>query len=226
MSGTATDDTKLQFRLRSLFWGTLAVAVACAIAAPWLRRLEIDRQLRLGLLTASTLVFVTAFLVLLCYNRWKVERQSGKLLLRAAVRHRFWYHAGCIALLAFWLLSWGMQAWKLLAAKTFSYADLLNGQPILVIYLCLSYVIVVVWWRLDPTAIEAREQGLILGGKQFVPWSNIQNHRWGGAKPSNLTLQLPRYVMNLRVAPADQARLDTVLAKHVGAGKQAETATA
>ena len=201
----------MQFRLRSLFVATLVVAVLSALAAPWMRRLQPWQQARLAVFLAVTLLFASVFVVDLCHSRRKIERQSGKLLFRTAIRGRIWYHlaigVGALFVIAFWGLC---LVDVLLSQDTADWWKWLC-QPAIYAQWGATYAVFVLWWRFDPTTIEAREKGLILRGRNFLPWERMQSFRWGGPSPSHLTLQLHQRVVNLHVTPRDRDRLDQLL---------------
>ena len=214
---TMSQRTLLQFSLRSLLVITSAVAVLCAIFAPLVHGLRPAQQLKLAVFLAGTTLVAAVFLVALCYGRWKIEQRSGKLLLRARIRRRKWQHVGGALFAVLALSCWFAMLVDVVSSKgTTAWRLLLTGQPIIFIYSIVSYFVVTWWWGLDSRAIEAREKGLILGGRRFLPWSKIKSHRWGGASPYRLTLQLHQVVVNLQVGPRDKEPLDSLLNERIG----------
>jgi hypothetical protein len=208
---SASQRTVVQFRLRSLFVATLVVAVLSAIAAPWVRRLQPWQQARLGVFLGVTLLLASVFVINLCCRRRSVERQSGKLLFRTAIRGRVWYHLAIGVGVLFIVVGWGLCLVDVLLSQDAADWWRWFYQPAIYAQWGAAYAVFVLWWKLDPTTIEAREKGLILRGRNFLPWERIQSFRWGGPIPFHLTLQLHRRVVNLHVNPRNKQRLDQLL---------------
>ena len=56
-----------------------------------------------------------------------------------------------------------------------------------------------------------REKGLILSGVQFLPWTSIKSHRWGGASSFQLNLQLDKWLTSVLVNEDEKEKLNDIL---------------
>ena len=91
------------------------------------------------------------------------------------------------------------------------------GSP-LALFFAVNFLLVRVWWRIDPLGIEAREQGLILGAFRLVPWTDIASYTRSGAPAHQLNLYLrQRLVLNLKVDPPFAEPLGQILDAHLPA---------
>jgi hypothetical protein len=65
--------------------------------------------------------------------------------------------------------------------------NLLPGSP-LMLFFAVNYVVVRVWWKIDPLGLEACERGIILYGFYFRPWDEISRYTWSGIPRRRLSL--------------------------------------
>jgi len=219
VAAPTSDRTVLQYSLRSLLVATAVVAVLSAIAAPFVRRLNPEQQLKLGLILAFNLLLAGLYFAFLCHNRWKVEKQGGRLLLRVHPLRDdegFSYHARQAFVAAILLWTCHTELGQTLNAKGISPSQMAwTSFPIFVFSLIAVDYLVVMWWGRPPRTMEIRENAVYMNGVAFMPWSRVRAYRWG-VDPFRLTLQLRYWVVNVDVQPGDKVRLNRLLAERVG----------
>ena len=198
-----------QFQLRHLLGITAGAAVLCAVLAPLFRGLDTAAQVTAVVKTGTVLAAALCIVVYLMFKRASVERDAGPLIEhfeRRASRIRYWLAAS-----ALWILSLAEVVIDLISENRIS---ILPGSPVM-LFFAVNYVVVRGWWRVDPTGLEVRQNGLVLGGIQFRTWDDIARYSWSGTPTNQLNLFFKeRCVLNLKIDASFVERLDPMLAEH------------
>ena len=186
MSSTSTSNP-LQFNLRHLLVAMLLIAIASALAAPWLRDLTSGQWLRF---TASLGLTISAFLA--------ISLLHGRLYLRAKrqlgpVR---WVVCGVIrgAEFAAWLVPVYFLVTAALAALLLSAVSITTPKEQSTGFLLLlsleagvSAAIGVQWLRCPLNRVLVGENG-ILSSTAFYPWKDLWSS-WEKGKPTPLLVK-------------------------------------
>ena len=204
-----------QFEVRHLFGLITCAAVTFAIVAPVIRELDHKTQVVAARKTVVAVLAATALTVFLAIRRRRIERKAGPLLHRCERK---------TSRVVSWLI--GLSLWVGYAGSIWSdwvtnrprqaNFTYLPGSPVLLL-IAVNFMVVRVWWRVDPAGIEICEHGLILGGFSFYSWDEIDRHSWSGDPPNRLNLFLKRrFVMNLKIDSSFHDWLEPALAEHIG----------
>jgi hypothetical protein len=196
----------VQFSLRSIFVVTLVAAIASALLAPWLK----DGVAWRGV--AAWCCAYVATLVIVCWRRIRLERNSGDLLLRCE-RHG-WTRGSLLQALAFPLLitiSYLQIIWRPSQVDNGLFANI-------VIYgaLC-AWATVTVWWRLIPgkLPLELFERGIVVGCLGLRSWRDVLRYEWVKNPTNSLRIQLHYMRIEVIVPPGDREAVEATLAAHV-----------
>lgn len=208
-----------QFQIRHLFGLITCAAVTFAIVAPVIRELDHKTQVAAARKTVVAVLAATALTVFLAVRRRRVERKAGPLVHRCerkTSRMLSWLIG-----LSLWVgyvgSIWADWVTNRPRQQDFGY---LPGSPMLLL-IGVNFMVVRVWWRVDPSGIEICDNGLILGGFNFYFWDEIDRYSWSGDPPNQLNLYLKtRCVMNVKIDSSFQGRLEPELAKRVGRARQ------
>lgn len=202
-----------QFQVKHLLGLLTAAAVILAIAAPQFRKLDGAAQLRVAARTGVVLIAVLVMLVFIISKRQKNEQAAGPLVERF---ERMSSRLAHYALLAMFVSAYAGTTWVEFLRPPMTYEYFTPpGSPVL-LFLAVNYIVVRVWWGIDPMGFEVCQHGLILGGFTFLRWDEIARYSWSGDPPRQLNLFLTRrMVMNLKVDAGHVDRLDAHLAVHV-----------
>ncbi len=200
-----------QFRLRHLLAIMALVAVALAALAPAFRKLSHAGQVAAGLRSLLFFAAVIGLVAWILIRRARLERAAGPPIQRferARSRILSWLIAGI-------LLTWYALTVSTDELRPHVGGDFFPGSPY-ILFFAINYLVVRLWWRIDPAGIEARQRGLILGGRQLLAWGEINRYTWTGVPPRQLNLFLKqRTVLNLKVDPASAAPLGGILDAHL-----------
>ncbi len=202
-----------RLRLRHLFAAVTGAAVLFAVMAALVR----GSSTKTHLSTFGQSV-VLVLMILGCIGYVFHKRQQVELLAGPGIE-RFGRRAGrvlnWIVLASFFGFVVLQPALKWYEAKPEEIVNLLPSPWIL--FMVVNYTVVRVWWKIDPLALEARENGLIQGGWHFVAWSNINRFTWSGKEGRQLNLFLKRLtVVHLQTDASFAGRLNELLEQRTG----------
>jgi hypothetical protein len=202
-----------QFQLRHLLGMMAAVSVLFAVLAFQVQDLTLRSKIAAVLqMTALVLLLVSSLLWTLSARR-RVERLAGQPIIQ-------------VRRLSPRLLHWGVVTGFVVSYLALTPVTIQNARPDEVVnllpnpyHLCLAlnYFVVRIWWRIDPTAPEACENGLIRRGMNFVAWDSISRHTWSGPKKLQLNLFLNnRVVIHFHTDPQFAQQVERLLADRSG----------
>ena len=160
------------------------------------------------------------------HQRQRAQRDAGRLLGRFARGRSRLVNWLVVVMFLSWFAFDAALGWT--KAKPGEIVNVLPS-PVL-IWLFTNYVVVRLWWKIDPMTLEVFEGGLIQGGWKFCPWSSVQRYTWSGKQQNQLNLYLKqRVVGSIKMEQAGRDELDRLLAQHVpghSAGKIAPNSAA
>jgi hypothetical protein len=205
--------SRQRLRLRHLFAAVTGAAVLFAVLAALIRGSSAEVQF-----SAFGQSVVLVLMIVGCIGYAFHKRQQVELLAGPGVE-RFGRKAGRVL---HWFLMGsflGLLAMTPVAewykAKPGEIVNLLPSPWVL--FMAVNYMVVRVWWKIDPMAIEAREHGLIQGGWQFVAWNDINRFTWSGKGGRQLNLFLKRLtVMHVQTDASFAGRLNELLEERTG----------
>ena len=199
-----------QFQIRQLLTLTALAALLFATIAPFFRKLEHEEQVWAFVQSAVLMVLVVVVTGGLLLRRQAVERSAGLLIERfERSSSRLWTWVIAVLLFAGYAASiwWRQQAPRIMT--------IIPGSPVLLV-IAVNFLVLRLWWRIDPTGVEACEHGLILGGLQLHRWQDINRYSWSGDPARQLNLFLKsRTVINFPTDKLFREPLDKILAAQV-----------
>jgi hypothetical protein len=187
---------------------TTAAAVVLVILAPRIRQAP-------GVAAIEAIGFLLSVAGVggyLLRKRRRIERDAGALIERFEPRASRWWT---------WLAGsalWGVYLFTV--CMEWTKPDELNLVPgsLWLLWFAIVFLVVRMWWRIDPMAIEACEHGLIVGGLRFYNWADINRHSWSETPPRlqlNLFLK-SRSLVHLKPDAEFVVCLDRILSEREG----------
>ncbi len=166
-----------------------------------------QREVALKSLTLFGAILATVAAILSLRSR--VERSAGPAILKFERQS---------SRVASWLIAAALCGWYVMTVHADAAAvrpGVFPGSP-LALFFAINFLVVRVWWRIDPAGIEARDEGLIIGGFELVPWSEMTRYTWSDTPPRRLNLFLrQRTVRNLKVDAEFAPLLGEILDAHL-----------
>jgi hypothetical protein len=200
-----------QFQLKHLFGLCTAAAILFGILAPGFRRLGRGDQILVGIQLVVLTISICGILLWLLRARLKAQKTAGPLIERFD-RMSSQIFSWIIAA-ALWLM-YGATVWVQSQDPDQS-AAIFPGNPWF-LWFAVNYVIVRKWWQIDPSGLEACQNGIIWSGFHCVAWEEISRYSWSGNPPAQVNLFLKqRFVLNLKTDRTFYDRLNSILAEHV-----------
>ncbi len=202
-----------QFRIRNLLVLMAGAGVLFAVLATLVKDLSGTAQISALVQAVVLVVVVVCSSGYILFARQKVERRAGRRI------ERFGRFSGKLlhwALLVLFLGGYLFEVgFKLRTARPGAFV-LMPPSPFL-LFFAVNYLVVRVWWKVDPMGLEACEHGLIQGAWHFIAWDDISRFSWSGKSGLQLNLFLKqRMVMHVRTDASFAGRLDQILAEHLG----------
>ncbi len=209
-----------QFSIRGLMALTVAVAVIAASVAPVLRQLEPQHWPRAILYLSLLGSVVGAFAAGSCLRRRRVEKQAGRLLSRTEIGGTPLRWASLVAAVLLVAMAAGMVV--LLASIDSIDVDLRAVEVVLRSFVALMSLSAASsaaglffywWWGTGPLATEAFENGLVLHGLAFVPWSKVVSYERATLFIVNALTRRGTRRIRIRVAVEDRAEWERILSE-------------
>lgn len=209
-----------QLRLHHLLGLITALAVMLAAYVPLLREYKWQVQASVGIQTAIVGSVLFIMLIERSWRRRRLVAQAGRLLARFTTPTSLRIRAlVSFAIVAIYVLE---SIWRIAIAASDDSVAFIPVSPMVLVF-GSQYLILRVWWNIDPRGIEAFDVGLCIGAFTLFRWDAI--HRWSftGAPPHQLNLFLTsQHVVNFRINPATSAALAEILQAHVSPGVLSE----
>lgn len=167
-----------QFSIRSLMIVTVVVAIVSAILGPRIRRMEPEHQLLLAIFFGQVAIVVGLFVTIRFLQRSRVERTAGPLLWRtdSGEKDTRW----AILVPAVGLATAAANGMMLVVSSgesVYSFGGLILGFCILGASLLAAEFSLGWWWQTGPLITEVYQNGLVLQGVVFRPWSVLKSYQ-------------------------------------------------
>lgn len=201
-----------RLRLKHLLLAVAAAGVLFAIVGAVNQQASTRGRLWAMGQSVAFVFLVLASVGFVFHQRQRAQLHAGKLLGRFARGHR--RAANWLVVVLFLAFVAVEATMKWLSAKPGEIVTVLPSP--VYIWLFTNYLVLRLWWKIDPLTLEVFEGGLIQGGWQFCPWSSIQRYTWSGKQQNQLNLYLKqRVVGSIKMEQAGRDELDHLLAQHV-----------
>lgn len=210
-----------QFSIRGLMVITVVVATLSATLAPTIRQLDPPQRIR-GALSLAVLGVVSGAVVgETCLRRRRVEKAAGRLLLRTEVGgagFRWVSLGGAIPLAAIAIYI----AVFIACIDPFEYGFMIVvilGLFVLSLAFAAIGLVLYWWWGTGFLMTEAFENGIVVRGLAFLPWSDLASYETNVRKTTICVLNQPGKRGSMRrvrvfVAIADRIAWEQILLEH------------
>lgn len=206
-----------QLSISQLMAITVGASVVCAVLASVLHRLPKEQQAK-GSLFILLMMFVCLSVLVLFYTlRARVEKRAGPRHFITMTPLSSWFHVfGILSC----VLTLGVMVVGLCnVAGTEGMSDVFLiwhfGYFIWMVGAYASnYLINAFLWKTDPKSVDVRQNGIILGRFQFVPWSSLRGFRWNQYTQDLMMLMDGRFA-EWKVPVSQRAQLEAELEKFI-----------
>lgn len=208
--GFAGERSTRQFHTRHLLGLMGTTALFFAVAGPAIRRLDHDQRVSAAIQAAVAAIVVLVVITGIFFAHQRVSRSGGKLLAsfeRTSSQILHWTGVGLFAAMYLGTVYVDLQGASAEQRET----TWVLGSPHMLLILT-NYLVVRVWWGINPSRLDVREHGLIIGGFNFIDWDSIRRYSWTGNPTRQLNLFMKqRTVLNLKVQESFKSELETIL---------------
>jgi hypothetical protein len=202
-----------QFRLRDLLGLITGTAIFFAAFAPYFRTLDRAAQISAAVKASTMAVLAIGMMAFLVAKRRRAERRAGPLIERFG---RFSSRVVTVLIALALCAAYASSIWFQHSPPPGHRGPaIMPGSPILLLF-AVNYLVLRVWWKIDPLCLEACEHGLVIGGFQFCAWDDIRRFTWSGNPARQLNLFLrQQLVLNLKVDTSSVEGLERILDQQV-----------
>lgn len=200
----------MQFSLKGVLIVVVVFSVIFAVAAPLVRLLAVDQQLRLAVFLIANVVCALAVAVGQCRKRYAVEQKCGERLVALTTDIRMlqiWVVGGVVIYAVMFLplvINSPSTRWPFFGVIVFG----ANSG------LYIARAVLSLWWRGVVAGVELCEHGIITSGVLFRPWADVWVHKWDSAR-GVLVLNSKKSFMTYKAAERDHDKVEQVIAgKH------------
>jgi hypothetical protein len=213
-TGRPASASVMQFSVRAVMVAVSASALACALAAPFVRSMSPEVQARTAALIVAAAFGALLFTATMCWRRLCVERRAGAVILAAPMLSLRSVSAMLIgSLIQSALMLWIARNGILTGTSLWAFAIGIVVGVAAGFYVTMS--LLYLWWRRAMVSLVLCENGIILNALRFIAWDSLAGSHWSFDRGYLCWAARTYYMNGFQLPPEMRDEADRIMHEYI-----------